>query len=98
MDRYIFLDIDGQPLQREKLRTEIRRIIRVIRRDGNDFPDITGHVFRHTMVTRAIEAGMQPQTLKTILGHSSLAMTMDLYSHVMPETRAEEMEKIASAF
>lgn len=56
------------------------------------------HVFRHTFATRAIESGMQPQVLKTILGHSSLAMTMDLYSHVLPDTKAEEMEKIANAF
>ena len=48
--------------------------------------------------TRAIEAGMQPQVLKTILGHSSLAMTMDLYSHVMEDIKADEMEKIESAF
>ena len=56
------------------------------------------HVFRHTFATRAIEAGMQPQVLKTILGHSSLAMTMDLYSHVLPDTKADEMEKIANVF
>ncbi len=56
------------------------------------------HVFRHTFATRAIEAGMQPQVLKTILGHSSLAMTMDLYSHVLPDTKAQEMEKIANIF
>ncbi|MCD8010928.1 MAG: tyrosine-type recombinase/integrase, partial [Lachnospiraceae bacterium] len=65
---------------------------------GNDFPRITSHVFRHTFATRAIESGMEPQILKTILGHSSLAMTMDLYSHVLPETRREAMEKIAGAF
>lgn len=36
--------------------------------------------------------------LKTILGHSSLAMTMDLYSHVMPDTKQQEMELIENAF
>jgi len=41
---------------------------------------------------------MPPQVLKTILGHSSLAMTMDLYSHVMPEVKVEEMNKIAGIF
>ena len=45
-----------------------------------------------------IQAGMQPQVLKTILGHSSLAMTMDLYSHVLPNTKSEEMQKIANVF
>ena len=33
---------------------------------------------------------MQPQTLKTILGHSSLSMTMDLYAHVLPDTKAKD--------
>lgn len=32
------------------------------------------------------------------LGHSSLAMTMDLYSHVLPDTKADEMQKIANVF
>lgn len=41
---------------------------------------------------------MQPQTLRTILGHSTLAMAMDLYSHVLPDTKAEEMNKIARGF
>jgi len=62
------------------------------------FERFTPHCFRHTFATRAIENGMKPQTLKTILGHSTLSMTMDLYSHVLPTTKAEEMEMIASAF
>ena len=35
-----------------------------------------------------------PQTLKTILGHSSFSVTMDLYSQVLPNTRKEEMDRI----
>ena len=98
MDRYLFCNELGEPLSRARVRAETDRIVKRIRAAGHDFPHITPHVFRHTFATRAIEAGMQPQVLKTILGHSSLAMTMDLYSHVLPETRAEEMEKIASVF
>ena len=48
--------------------------------------------------TKFFTPSMPPQVLKTILGHSSLAMTMDLYSHVLPDTKADEMEKIAKAF
>ena len=88
----------GDPLSRDRLQAEINRIVNHIRADGHDFPRITPHIFRHTFATRAIEAGMPPQVLKTILGHSSLAMTMDLYSHVLPDTKAAEMEKIAGAF
>lgn len=41
---------------------------------------------------------MNPQTLKAILGHSKLAMTMDLYAHVLPDQKAEEIRKIANLF
>ena len=96
--RYLFCNEYGKPLSRERVQAEIDRIIAKIHKDGYEFPYITPHIFRHTFATRAIEAGMPPQVLKTILGHSSLAMTMDLYSHVMPDVKTEEMNKIASAF
>lgn len=57
-----------------------------------------GRLQTDTFATWAIEAGMPPQVLKTILGHSFLAMTMDLYSHVLPDTKAAEMEKITGVF
>ena len=98
MNQYLFCNEEGKPLSRERVQSEIRRIIKKIEIAEHTFKHITPHVFRHTFATRAIEAGMQPQVLKTILGHSSLAMTMDLYSHVLPDTKAEEMEKIAGAF
>lgn len=65
---------------------------------NHTLPKFFFHGFSYTFATRAIESGMKPQTLKTILGHSTLSMTMDLYSHVLPTTRAEEMELIAKAF
>ena len=51
------------------------------------------HALRDTFATRFIEQGGTPQTLKTILGHQKLAMTMDLYSHVLPNTKQMEMDK-----
>lgn len=98
LNGYLFCTENGDPLSRERVQGEIDRITKRIRAAGHDFDRITSHVFRHTFATRAIEAGMQPQVLKTILGHSSLAMTMDLYSHVMEDVKADEMEKIASVF
>ncbi len=97
-DEYIFINRNGNPLCRDSVQDELDKIVKRINESGYNFERITPHVFRHTFATRAIEAGMSPQVLKTILGHSSLAMTMDLYSHVMPDTRALEMEKISVAF
>lgn len=98
MNRFLFCTENGEPLSRWRVQGEIDRIVKKIRKDGHEFPHITSHVFRHTFATRAIEEGMQPQILKAILGHSSLAMTMDLYSHVLPDVKAEEMNKIAGGF
>ena len=61
------------------------------------FRPFSVHAFRDTFATRCIEQGMQPNTLKSILGHSSLKMTMDLYAHVMPNTKQAELEKISFA-
>lgn len=98
LDGYLFCNENGDPLSRERVQGEIDRTIKRIHAAGYEFERITPHVFRHTFATRAIEVGMQPQVLKIILGHSSLAMTMDLYSHVLPDVKADEMEKIAKAF
>lgn len=88
---YVFMN-DGRNTDPQLVNKDIRYIAGLIRAvEDPDFPDLTSHVFRHTFATRAIEAGMNPQTLKTILGHSSLAITMDLYSHVLPDTKAVEM-------
>lgn len=95
---YTFRTPEGGPISRERVQAEIDRIVKAVQKDKPDFKRFTSHCFRHTFATRAIENGMKPQTLKTILGHSSLAMTMDLYSHVLPSTKADEMEKISSAF
>lgn len=98
LDRFLFCTEKGEPLSQRRVQMEIDRIVKRIREAGHEFPRVTPHIFRHTFATRAIEAGMQPQVLKTILGHSSLAMTMDLYSHVLPDTKAQEMEKMANIF
>lgn len=54
------------------------------------------HAFRDTFASRAIRAGVAPNTLKEILGHSSLSMTMDLYAHVSQGDKREAMEKITA--
>ena len=97
-NEYVFHQGDKIPISRDCVQSEIDRVIALIREDGINFERFTCHGFRHTFATRAIESGMQPQTLKTILGHSTLSMTMDLYSHVLPSTKAEEMEAISGAF
>ena len=85
----VFMTPSGDNVFSEPATREIKRIC-----EEAGIDRISVHAFRDTFATRAIESGMNPNTLKTILGHSSLAMTMDLYAHVLPNTKAEEMQKI----
>jgi len=80
------------------IRVDIKHIIRRINDANIQFRPITPHTLRHTFATRCVEQGMPLQVLKTILGHSSLAMTADLYSHVLPNVKREEMSKIIDLF
>ena len=52
------------------------------------------HAFRDTFASRAIRAGVPPNTLKEILGHASLSMTMDLYAHVSQSDKRHAMEML----
>lgn len=54
----------------------------------------TAHAFRDTFATRCVESGMQPKTLQEILGHTDISMTMNLYAHVMEETKAQQMQAV----
>ena len=40
---------------------------------------------------------MDPQVLKTILGHSMIAITLDLYGHVLQDTKISAMNQISIA-
>ena len=52
------------------------------------------HAFRDTFATRCLENGMQPKVLQELLGHNSFSMTMDLYGHVLNETKIKAMQNI----
>lgn len=94
MQNRIFTNPYGDIPTSQPVSNEMTKAIRHLNEKGNPIQRITCHGLRDTFATRYIEQGGSPQTLKTILGHSSLAMTMDLYSQVLPNTKQEEMNKL----
>lgn len=84
---YVFLDLD------RSTRVNMSRPLYCVC-DRLGIEHITVHGLRHSFATRCIECGMRPKTLQKILGHSTLAMTMDLYVHVTDESLVMEMRKL----
>ncbi len=58
----------------------------------------TFHALRHTFATRAMEQGMDGKTLSILLGHYSVAFTLDTYTHVLDSQKHEEMKLMEDLF
>lgn len=86
---YVISGKNGEPMD---VRTYRRRFKRLLKKAG--LPDIQFHALRHTFSTRAIEVGMDYRTLSEILGHSSVAITLDLYAHSLDAHKRMQMDKI----
>lgn len=60
-----------------------------------DCPNISAHTFRHTFATRCMEAGMSPNSVSTLLGHTTVRMTIH-YIHNTKDQFDEDVELINS--
>jgi integrase len=61
-------------------------------------PEIRFHDLRHTHSTLLLQAGVNPRLVQDRLGHSSITLTMDTYSHVLPGMQDEVVEKLDKVF
>ena len=53
---------------------------------------------RHTMATMLLESDVLPKRVQERLGHSTIAITMDTYSHVLPSMRQDVARKLDDLF
>jgi integrase len=86
----VFTDEFGEPLTGSRI-TE-RRLRPLLRREG--LPPIRFHDLRHTAATLMLTAGVNPKVVSEMLGHTSVAITLDRYSHVMPTMQAEAVRRL----
>jgi integrase len=58
-------------------------------------PRIRLHDVRHSYATAALAAGVPPKVVSQRLGHATIAITMDTYSHVIPGLDEQAAETVA---
>lgn len=52
------------------------------------------HDLRHTAATLLLVQGVHPKIVQEMLGHASISLTLDVYSHVTPSMQTEAAEKM----
>lgn len=55
---------------------------------------ITSHALRDTFATRCAESNMQPRVLMEIMGHASIAVTMEIYVHALDDVKAQAISAV----
>jgi integrase len=55
------------------------------------------HGLRHSHASHMLAEGVHPKVVQERLGHFSIAVTMDIYSHLMPNMQADAAAKVDAA-
>jgi len=85
---------DGLPHQPLSLTYEFTRLMDRIK----DLPRVRFHDLRHSHATQLLENGVHPKIAQERLGHSTIAITLDLYSHVTHTMQSEAAQRLHAAF
>ena len=81
---YVFTDIDGSPLAPDMVTKDFCGLVR-----EHGLPQLTFHGLRHAFATLGLKAGISPKVVSEALGHSNIGITLDTYSHVLPNMQTE---------
>ena len=80
----------GTPMSRHNL--VARSFKPLLKRAG--LPEIRFHDLRHTCATLMLAVGANPKVAQETLGHANVTITLDTYSHLLPNMQNEVAEKV----
>ena len=66
-------------------------------REPREIRDFHPHSLRHTFATRCFEKKMEPKVVQRLMGHSSISITLNIYTHVLDNIMEEEIKKFGVA-
>ena len=82
---------DGSPYKPDSITQKWERLL-----EQKSLPKIRLHDLRHSNATALIQAGVNPRVVQQRLGHSDVNITLNTYTHVLPEMDIEAAEKLDS--
>jgi integrase len=89
----IFASETGEFLDRRYITTH--RFKPLLKRAG--LPQIRFHDLRHTCATLLLSENVNPKVVSEMLGHATIAITLDTYSHVLPNMQSEAAQAMEDA-
>jgi integrase len=78
----------GTPVSPRNLLRSFKKILKKA-----SLPDIRLHDIRHTHATLMLQQGEHPKIVSERLGHSNTRVTLDTYSHVLPNMQKDAVER-----
>jgi integrase len=91
-DHHVYAKEDGTQYWPTVVSRSFKRFMQ-----DHQLPQIRLHDLRHSHATHLLAAGVHPKIAQERLGHSSIAITMDTYSHAMPNMQADAAARIDAA-
>ncbi len=89
---YLFANDDGTIWKPDAFTKAFQRLVK-----GSNIDHVRFHDLRHSHASQLLKQGINPKVVSERLGHSSIAITMDTYSHVLPGLQEEAASKINDA-
>ncbi|MFD0686046.1 tyrosine-type recombinase/integrase [Actinomadura fibrosa] len=88
---HVFTNLNGEPVSPGWLTHQFQRLI-----VEQEMPPIRLHDLRHGAATLALAAGVELKVVQEMLGHSSIVLTADTYTSVLPQVARTAAEKTAA--
>lgn len=89
---FVFAANNGEPLSTNNI---LNRHFKPLLKSAG-LPDIRLYDLRHTCATLLLSAGENPKVVSERLGHSTITLTLDTYSHVLPDMQQRAADKLES--
>jgi integrase len=86
----VFPKVDGTPTNPDFFSQCFDRTVARLK-----LPRIRLHDLRHTHATLALSAGVPPKVISDRLGHATVAFTLDVYTHAIPQMQEDAADQIA---